>query len=292
MSRLSRSRNRTRNSLAARYASACRDSPLLRKVTKHLMYQAMARFARRADWTFMNYGYAPANGDGVPHLHESDEPNRYCIQLYQHVVGNVDLRGRRVLEVGSGRGGGSQFLKRYHHPTEMVGVDFSEQAVRLCHRTHKLPGLRFIHGDAEDLPFDADSFDAVINVESSHCYGSMERFVSEVTRILRPEGHFLFADFRERYELPILEQQLSQAEFQLISHHDITNNVLTALQEDNERKLAQIKGSAQRLGFAGSWLAGLMQEFAGAPGSAIYDDFRSGKTLYHSYTLRKAASAA
>jgi ubiquinone/menaquinone biosynthesis C-methylase UbiE len=45
-----------------------------------------------------------------------------------------------------------------------------------------------VHGDAENLPFPQVSFDAVINVESAHCYGSIERFLAEVHRVLRPGG--------------------------------------------------------------------------------------------------------
>jgi ubiquinone/menaquinone biosynthesis C-methylase UbiE len=277
--------NGTRSNLAARYARACRNSPVVRRLTKHLLYEALARFSRRPDWTFMNYGYASLNGDGVLRLHENDEPNRYCIQLYHHVVGSIDLTGKRVLEVGCGRGGGSRFLKSYHRPAEMIGVDYSKQAVRLCHRTHKLPGLAFVHGDAENLPVDGGSFDAVVNVESSHCYGSMARFVDEVARVLRPGGHFLFADFRQRTELSTLEHDLTQAGLRVVSRQDITGNVLAALERDNERKMAQIRGSTRKLGFAEALLTGLMEEFAGAPGSAIYDGFRNGDTVYVSYAL-------
>ncbi len=36
----------------------------------------------------------------------------------------------------------------------------------------------------------------MINIESSHCYGSMTRFLSEVSRVLRPNGYLLLADLR------------------------------------------------------------------------------------------------
>ncbi len=34
-----------------------------------------------------------------------------------------------------------------------------------CRQRHQLPGLNFVHGDAENLPFGGESFDAVINVD-------------------------------------------------------------------------------------------------------------------------------
>ena len=53
-----------------------------------------------------------------------------------------------------------------------------------------------MHGNAESLPFADESFDAVINVEASHGYPDFPRFLAEVARVLRPGGHFLYADFR------------------------------------------------------------------------------------------------
>jgi ubiquinone/menaquinone biosynthesis C-methylase UbiE len=49
-------------------------------------------------------------------------------------------------------------------------------------------GLDFVHGDAESLPFSDGSFDAVINVEASHAYPRLTRFLEEVVRVLRPGG--------------------------------------------------------------------------------------------------------
>ena len=83
----------------------------------------------------------------------------------------------------------------------MIGVDFSDKAVNLCKKYYCVDGLSFVPGDAEHLPFDDDSFDAVVNVESSHCYGSMATFLAQVKRVLKPGGHFLFADFRTREQI-------------------------------------------------------------------------------------------
>lgn len=275
-----------RSALVALYIQACKMSPGFKKLSKLMMYQLMARFAPQRDWTFMNYGFASLEDSAAPlALAPEDEPNRYCIQLYHHVASAVHLKGSKVLEVGSGRGGGSSYMKRYLHPLEMVGVDFSRQAVDLCQRTYKLPGLRFLHGDAEDLPFDDGAFDAIVNVESSHCYNSMPRFLGEVVRVLRPSGHFLFADFREAQELPLLAQQIANAGLQIVRQRDITRNVVAALHADNARKTAQIRTLAP------AWLVGFFEEFAGAPGSRIHDRFRTEDEVYVSYVLQKATAA-
>ena len=95
-----------------------------------MMYQLPALFVRHSGWRFMNYGFTPLGSDGdALALDAGDEADRYCIRLYHHVAGAVDLRDLDVLEVGSGRGGGSYFVKSYLGPSQMVGLDYSEHAV-------------------------------------------------------------------------------------------------------------------------------------------------------------------
>ena len=55
-----------------------------------------------------------------------------------------------------------------------------------------------MHGDADNLPFADQSFDAVINIEASHCYPRLSHFLADVARVLRPGGHFLYVDARWR----------------------------------------------------------------------------------------------
>jgi ubiquinone/menaquinone biosynthesis C-methylase UbiE len=152
-------------------------SPAVKRGLWRQWYQFLAGRYPMQDWTFMNYGYASLEQQADRlHLSAEDEPDRYFIQLYHHVASGVDVENVDVLEVGSGRGGGASYVARYLKPKTMLGVDFSEQAVDFSNRQHRAPGLSFARGDAESLPLDDANVDVVINVESSHCYGSMEAF--------------------------------------------------------------------------------------------------------------------
>jgi ubiquinone/menaquinone biosynthesis C-methylase UbiE len=92
-------------------------------------------------------------------------------------------------------------------------------------------------GDAQAMPFHASSFDAVVNIESSHCYESMDTFLAEVCRVLRPGGRFLFADLRSLDGVKTLREQFNACDLTVEKETDITANVLTALQLDNARSL-------------------------------------------------------
>ena len=185
-------------------------------------YEALAKRVSTPDWAFMNYGYAavPADVDPPP-LRSSDEQDRLCIQLYLHAIDNCDLRDSDVLEVGSGRGGGASYISRYLRPRSMTGMDFSQEAVDLCNRHRPAPGLAFVCGDAQSMPFPASSFDAIINIESSHCYESMETFLSEVRRVLRPGGRFFFADLRSIDGVDTLWKQFNACDLMLEKETDM-----------------------------------------------------------------------
>lgn len=266
------------------YAELCRVFPGFRRSTRRLMYRLMARHAPSSDWTFMNYGYEPLSGGAAgPVLDAADEPNRTFIQLYHHVTQGIDLRGRDVVEIGSGRGGGAAFIHRYGRPRHMVGLDFSNEAVSFCRTQHCAPGLAFVTGDAENLPFADKSFDVVINVESAHCYGSLDTFFNQVRRVLRPGGTFLFADFVAHELVEELDQRLSRAGLTIMHKTDITPNVVRGLGLSHERRMALIRKSAP------AFLVKVGQEFAGVAGSNIYRRFRLGLTIYQSFVLIKTA---
>lgn len=263
-----------------------RFSPDIKRSGLRILYEYLASKYREPDWAFMNYGFVdPDPRAQPPTLLSTDEKDRYCIQLYNHVVGAVDLQGLDVLEVGCGRGGGCSYISRYLQPRSVVGIDISERAIALCRRHHPHPGLSFRQGDAESLPFPDAAFDVVVNVESSHCYGSMPRFLSEVRRVLHPNGYFLFADRRFSYEVAWLREDLRASAMQVIKEETITQGVVAALDRDSDRKRALIRQKAPRL-----WLfRGWFEQFAGLKGSRPYRDLVSGRKEYLSFVFRKPA---
>lgn len=265
------------------FVITCRIFPPLRRLLWKQLYQLLAGLYKRGDWIFMNYGYAPLDpGEGDLRLDDADEQDRYFIQLYHHVVSAVDLRGLDVLEVGSGRGGGANYIMRYLKPRSVVGVDFSEKAVAFCNSNYAVQGLSFLQGDAESLPFDDNSFDAVVNVESSHCYSSMDAFLAQVRRVLRPGGYLLFADLRDRDRVEMLHEELNRSGMRLIRRSDIAHHVIEAMNQDSERKMELIRESVSKLFFNS------FKEFAGIRGSAIYDGLSAGEVVYQSFILKKS----
>ncbi len=232
------------------------------------------------DVVFLNYGYEEDPPMNVP-LSASDEPNRYSIQLYHSTATQADLTGKKVLEVGCGHGGGASYLMRTLHPSSYTGLDLNPTGIEFCRAKHKISGLEFTQGDAEDLPFADESFDAVINIESSHLYPRFPRFLEEVQRVLKPGGDFLYADARTSYEIQAWEEALANAPLRKVSERGINAEVMLGMEKHLERWRRVIDRVAP------VYMRGLVRKFA--PVERAHDNLRSGgPSEYRMYRFTKA----
>ncbi len=232
---------------------------------------------------FLNYGYVSLDPKcELLKLDESDELERYCLQLYNYTVSDVNLKGKDILEVGSGRGGGASYITRYYEPNSYVGLDLSKKLIRFCNKNYNLPGLSFIHGNAEKLPFDDMSFDAIVNIESSGSYSNMDKFLSEVYRVLRPGGYLLLADFRTIQGNELLRNQFKAAGLNIINEENIVKNILKATDLDYERRFKLINNKAPL------YMKSLSKEFSSLKGTKRYELFDDGSLIYLRYILKKS----
>ena len=151
------------------------------------------------------------------------------------------------------------------HPRSYTGLDYNPAGIEFCKSKHHLPGLTFVHGDAENLPFPDGSFDAVINVEAAHLYPDYPRFLREVARVLRPGGHFLYADLRERSYLATWEAEMASGPFRELSDFSIDDGVLRGLEKNSERHIELINRLTPKP------LRRFGQEIAGALGLGFPD---------------------
>ncbi|OYW76186.1 MAG: SAM-dependent methyltransferase [Verrucomicrobia bacterium 12-59-8] len=253
----------------------------VRKAIWQLWYPYLTRRLRSEEVLFLNYAFETDPPVGLA-LEPADEPNRASIQLYHHVATQVDLRGKDVLEVSCGHGGGASWLTRTLHPASYTGLDLNPTGIAFCRKRHHVSGLRFVQGDAQSLPFPPQTFDAVINVEASHCYPDFPGFLAKVARVLKTGGHFLYADFRFRDQWAEWEQAIAEAPLELVQTRDIRAEVLRGMEINAVRSEALI---CQRLP---KFLHSLGRDFAGLPGARVYEALKSGELSYRSWCLRKS----
>lgn len=92
----------------------------------------------------------------------------------------------RVLEVGCGAGGMAKAVKFYRPDFEVLGIDISKKAIFQANRDPQ--GVKFFVGDADKLPFEDGSFEAVLMFDLLEHLEDPSKSLREVRRVLKPEG--------------------------------------------------------------------------------------------------------
>jgi ubiquinone/menaquinone biosynthesis C-methylase UbiE len=252
-----------------------------KRLNAKVTYEILAKRIPAEDWQFMNYGYVPNEDEPAVSLPDDPKVQKYPMQMYHYLASKAEIKGKSVLEVGSGRGGGAKYVAGSFQPASYTGMDIAQSAVDLSNRIHLLPNLRFIQGSAENIPLADNSVDVVLNVESCHAYGSVDNFLSEVKRVLKPGGYLLLVDFRDLKNMDLLREQLRNSGMDVLQEEDIAPNVVKAMEAEDHVKKERIKKL-----FPPRWQE-LFGEFAGVVGSRIHTNLKNKARFYNRFVVRK-----
>ena len=171
------------------------------------------------------------------------------VDEYDRFITWLDLRSEHhALEVASGSGGPALYLARATG-CRVTGIDANESGVAtaadMAARSHQAERVRFERADANaKLPFEENSFDALLCVDSMNHLPDRLAVFREWRRVLRPGGRALFTDpvvitgpvtndelaLRSSIGLFLFvpaglnERLIEQAGFRLVRQEDVTEN--------------------------------------------------------------------
>jgi SAM-dependent methyltransferase len=97
-----------------------------------------------------------------------------------------DLRGKRVLEIGCGRGVFAKVLAE--RGADLVAADFSETAVSYAETRLQGWDAETLVADIQAIPFPDQSFDVVVSQETVEHVRDPRRALAELVRVMRPGG--------------------------------------------------------------------------------------------------------
>ena len=133
----------------------------------------------------------------------------YHFEKLHHLLRLVDFtawRERDVLDVGCGAG--VEVVRFARGGARVIGVDLSEQAVRLARQNlqHQGLGAKLLIADGERLPLGDESMDFVFAHGVVQYAADDRRLVEECRRVLRPGGLALFQVYNRRSWLHVLSK--------------------------------------------------------------------------------------
>jgi ubiquinone/menaquinone biosynthesis C-methylase UbiE len=104
--------------------------------------------------------------------------------------------GGRILEVAPGPGTLAIELAKLKY--QVVGLDISKSFVEMAQTKARQAGVsaEFRHGNASDMPFDADTFDFIVCRAAFKNFTEPLQAIREMYRVLKPGGKALIIDLR------------------------------------------------------------------------------------------------
>ncbi len=156
-------------------------------------------------------------------VYETDKAGIYemCKEDYPYISSELEKEDYTdLLDCGCGTGPMISLLYEKDPSKNYTGIDITPRMIEVAN-AKGLPGVRFVVGDCEDLPFEAQSFDAVICSNSFHHYPNPQRFFDGVRRVLRPGGRLILQDYTASAPIIWLMNHTEMPLANLIGHGDV-----------------------------------------------------------------------
>lgn len=137
-----------------------------------------------------------------------DEPifpaSRRTVSRMADLADGVD-KDSTVLDIGAGYGGAARYLAK-NRGCRVVALNLSEtenERDRTMNRDQGLDHLiKVVDGNFEDIPAADQSFDLVWSQDALLHSGERRKVLSEVDRVLKPGGRFIFTDPMQADDCP------------------------------------------------------------------------------------------
>jgi len=151
------------------------------------------------------------------HFPATIDPRIYHVKLIAQHLG--DLRGKRVLDVGCGKGRFARIFQEQQPDAEIWGLDISRQMLR-----YVPAGIHTRAGSMTELPFEDDYFDGAYATESLEHAVEIEKAVAEICRVVKRGGRIAIIDKNAeqcgRLETPEWERWFTRKELErLLKRH-------------------------------------------------------------------------
>lgn len=135
------------------------------------------------------------------------QPRAMHKELLDNLQKRVTIKGKKILEIGTGMGGDSLYLAK--KGAKVTVLDFSSEALKKLKISadREKVKLHTILADAKKIPLEAESFDIVFHQGFLEHFRNPELYLLEQKRILK-KGGFLLVDVPQRFTTYTLKKHL------------------------------------------------------------------------------------
>ena len=150
-----------------------------------------------------------------------------------------------ILDIGCGTGKLLNRILKKFPEVFGIGVDLSPQMLRQARKNKCFPKREiFVKGNAENLPFSENQFNAIFNTISFLHYPHPEKVLEDIQRILTPDGYYYLADYTSYFKQNTMpfspggihfytpqqrEIMGKKVGLKAINHHYLLNNVVLTI---------------------------------------------------------------
>lgn len=145
-------------------------------------------------YDLFSWVYRPFSKFSFAYIGMSEEEGR------REVTDRLEPKGGRVLEVSIGPGNNLPYLVGRPDVGEIYGLDISLGQLKRCREyvAHRGWDVQLQLGNAEQLPYQDNTFEAVFHVGGINFFTDKQRAIEEMIRVAKPGARILIADEYEK----------------------------------------------------------------------------------------------
>lgn len=128
---------------------------------------------KRKKWTGERLETFILTRDAVDHLH-------------RYAIAKTYVRNKKVLDIASGEGYGSNLLSE--EAKYVFGVDIDTETIEKAKLKYKKSNLYFQQGSTSAIPLEDNSVDVVVSFETIEHHDEHNKMMTEIKRVLKPDG--------------------------------------------------------------------------------------------------------
>lgn len=155
--------------------------------------------------------------------YETDKAGIYeiCKKDYPDILEELEKETwEHLLDAGCGPAPMITLLAEKYPKRHYTGIDLTPKMIEQAKKKN-IPNAEFIVGDCEKLPFEENSFDAIICANSFHHYPNPQEFFNSVHKVLKPNGRLILRDYTGSNLMLWLCNHLEMPLVHLCGHGDV-----------------------------------------------------------------------